>query len=143
MSISGTIRPAHQSTSNRNITYAAHLMGYNRKIQQPGSKFRPLLKKKLFQFTSKTLKHGCYFLSINIHVDKLLWKYFACVTIFQATALLAWKSWYFYFVIYFLSLQINLVDKYNMQSVHYNKVSNSGGTGSQIKKKTIGPLLKQ
>lgn len=32
----GTIRPAHQSTSNRNITYAAHLMGYNRKIQQPG-----------------------------------------------------------------------------------------------------------
>ncbi|CAG2202206.1 tumor necrosis factor ligand superfamily member 6-like [Mytilus edulis] len=32
----GTIRPAHQSTHSKNVTYAAHLMGYNRRNEQPG-----------------------------------------------------------------------------------------------------------
>lgn len=32
----GTIRPSHQYAGHANITYAAHLMGYNRKIQEPG-----------------------------------------------------------------------------------------------------------
>ncbi|CAC5414955.1 TNFSF6 [Mytilus coruscus] len=33
--IYGIIQPAHQSTYPRNVTYAAHLMGYNQKFEQP------------------------------------------------------------------------------------------------------------
>lgn len=39
--LAGTIRPAHQSTHSKNVTYAAHLMGYNRRNEQPGGKLKP------------------------------------------------------------------------------------------------------